>query len=112
MKGQKLYVSLDGTDFRIQEPSPFSRKWFSHKFKAAGLKYEVGLSIETGDIVWASGGIPAGLMNDLALARSNYVNFLEEGETTLADKGYKDSRYFIYPGGRFFFSTIWVSLFT
>jgi len=30
-------VSVDGTDFRIQEPIPFDAKWFSHKFNGPGL---------------------------------------------------------------------------
>jgi hypothetical protein len=51
---------LDGTDFRIQEPSPFDRKWFSHKFHGPGLRYEVALSIKTGNIVWVNGGVPCG----------------------------------------------------
>ncbi|GAX10088.1 hypothetical protein FisN_2Lu360 [Fistulifera solaris] len=28
--------SVDGTDCPINEPSPFSPKWYSHKFKSAG----------------------------------------------------------------------------
>lgn len=50
-----MYVSLDGTDFRIQEPyhpDGIDPSYYSHKFKAAGLRYEVGLNIRTGDIVW------------------------------------------------------------
>jgi len=53
-------VSLDGTDFPIQEPTLFDRKWFSHKFKGSGLLYEIGLSIANGDIAWAYGGLPCG----------------------------------------------------
>ena len=37
------WISLDGTDFRIQEPTPFDPKWFSHKFKGPGLRYEIGV---------------------------------------------------------------------
>ena len=31
--GSSCKVSVDGTDFRIQEPSPFSKSWYSHKFR-------------------------------------------------------------------------------
>ena len=34
--GQCCFISLDGTDFNIQEPSPFDPKWFSHKFEGPG----------------------------------------------------------------------------
>jgi hypothetical protein len=44
-----------GTDFRILEPTEFDQKWFSHKFRGSGVRYEIGLCIATGNIVWAHG---------------------------------------------------------
>ena len=41
-------VSVDGTDFRVEETG---RQWYSHKFKKSGVRYEVGLAIKSGDIV-------------------------------------------------------------
>jgi hypothetical protein len=41
-------VTVDGTDFRINKPTDFSTKWFSHKFKGPGLRYEVVISIKGG----------------------------------------------------------------
>lgn len=95
--GQNCLVSLDGTDFRIYEQSPFSPKWYSHKFKGPGIRYEIGLCIHTGHIVWAFGGMPCGDWPDLKLARHLFVEMLEEGEKALADEGYRDARYFVYP---------------
>lgn len=91
-----MFVSLDGVDFKIYEPSPFNKKWFSHKFKAAGIRYEIGISIKCGDIVWASGGLPCGEWPDEKMAKDLYI-FQSEGEITLADKGYKDQTYFKNP---------------
>jgi hypothetical protein len=54
--GATMFVSLDGTDFRILEPGNFSSKWYSHKFNGPGIRYEIGLCIVTGHIVWANGG--------------------------------------------------------
>jgi len=85
---QVMHVSLDGTDFRIREPTPFDRKWFSHKFKGPGIRYEIGISIIEGEIVWASGGFPCGEWPDLKIANDLYVRYACE-ELTLADKGYK-----------------------
>jgi hypothetical protein len=48
---------VDGTDFKAQEPYPFNRKWMSHKYKGAALKYEVAISIFSGDIVWIYGPV-------------------------------------------------------
>jgi len=92
-----LYVSLDGVDCRIREPTEFSPKWWSHKINGPGLRYEIGLNMQTGDIVWVYGGLPCGQYSDLRLARECYVRAVGEGELTLADDTYKDRRFFIYP---------------
>lgn len=97
MIGQTVFVSLDGVDFKIKEPIPFSRKWFSHKFKGPGLRYEIGLNIRSGYIVWKHGGYPCGEFPDLKLAREAYVHSVNVGEKTLADKGYRDANFFIQP---------------
>lgn len=84
-------------DFKINEPSPFNASYYSHKFKAAGLRYEIGLSLRTGAIVWAHGGFPCGAYPDLRIARELLVEFLDAGERVMADRGYNDQRYFILP---------------
>lgn len=93
---KKMFVSLDGTDFPIREQTPFNKKWFSHKFKGPGIRYELGLSIVEADIVWASGGFPAGERNDLAIAKDLYISYARK-EVTLADKGYRLKPYFKQP---------------
>lgn len=90
-------MSIDGVDFPIPEPKPFNPDYFSHKFKSAGLRYEFALNIRTGSIVWVHGGHPCGLFSDLRLAREAFVLLMNDGERALADKGYKDSAYFILP---------------
>lgn len=77
------------------EPTPFNRKWFSHKFHGPGIRYEIGLCIRSGHIVWTNGGYPCGEYPDLVLAREAYVELVNPGERTVADSGYKDDRYFI-----------------
>ena len=62
--GQRCKITVDGTDFRIQEPSPFDPKWYSHKFRGPGLRYEIGVCIKTGWIVWVNGPFPAGAWPD------------------------------------------------
>ncbi|KAH9121519.1 hypothetical protein AeMF1_006809 [Aphanomyces euteiches] len=92
-----MFVSLDGTDFAINEPAPFDRKWWSHKLNRAGLRYEISICIQTGHIVWAYGGKPCGEWPDLSLARDAYVHFVGPNEMTLADRGYMDANYFVNP---------------
>lgn len=95
--GQTCFCSLDGVDFKIREPVPFSRLWYGHKFKAAGLRYEIGLNIRNGSMVWVNGGYPCGEYPDLKLARESYVLSVNHGEKTIADKGYNDQNFFIIP---------------
>ena len=68
------------------EPTNFDPKWYSHKFKGPGLRYEVGLCIRTGHIVWAYGGLPCGEWPDLKLARNVFIHRLLPNEKALADK--------------------------
>ena len=77
-------MSLDGVDFRVNEPHPFDRRYYSHKFNHAGLKYEIGLSF-SGKIVWVAGGIPCGV-GDRELAESSLVVLRIRFEQNLADQ--------------------------
>lgn len=94
---QNAFISLDGVDFRICEPTPFDRKWYSFKHNGPGLRYEIGLNIATGQIVWAYGGKPCGEYPDLKLARELLIEMLEFNEKVVADKGYNDRNFFITP---------------
>jgi hypothetical protein len=64
-------MTVDGTDFKIQEPSPFSRTWYSHKFKGPGFRYKVAVGIQTGDIVWTHGPFACGMFPDITMRRGN-----------------------------------------
>ena len=68
------FMTVDGTHCPIQEPRPFSKVWSSHKFGGdAGVNYEVGLSINKDKLIWLYGPIPAGLKNDLSVAREKLI---------------------------------------
>ena len=88
--GSACRISVDGTDFRILEPSPFDAKWYSHKFKGAGLRYEIGISIQGGDIVWCNGPFPCGTWSDLKIAKSELHGMLDQDERYIADRGYRN----------------------
>ena len=80
---------VDGTDFRIQEPIPFDKGWFTPKFKGVGLCYEVVTCIQTGWIVWINGPFPCGEWSDLKIALEAFVYMFEGDERVVADKGYQ-----------------------
>lgn len=82
-------VTVDGTDFKIQEPTPFSPMWWSHKFNGAGLRYEVAVSIKGGDIVWTNGPYACGSWPDISIFREKLITMLLPGEMVEADRGYR-----------------------
>lgn len=86
--GSICLMSVDGTDFRIREQFPFWNGWWSHKFNGPGLRYEVGISIQTGDIVWIYGPFPAGAWPDISIFRLALILELGAGEKVEADRGY------------------------
>jgi hypothetical protein len=88
--GSKCKISVDGTDCPIREPSEFSGRWYSHKFRGAGLRYELGVCIQTGHIVWVNGPYPCGSFPDLKIARHKLIHQLLPGEMFVADRGYRD----------------------
>ncbi|KAL3792212.1 hypothetical protein ACHAW5_004087 [Stephanodiscus triporus] len=84
--GNKALVTLDGTDMPVE--MKFAKEFMSHKFKGNGLKYEVGVCIATGHIVWVHGPSRAG-ESDITLARQAFVSFLNDNEMAVADSGYR-----------------------
>ena len=78
-------VSVDGTDFRIAEQGS---KFYSHKFKKSGLRYEVGLCILSGEIVWINGPYECGIWNDILIFCDSILTKLTENERIEADDGY------------------------
>lgn len=89
-------VSVDGTDFRIQEQAPFDSKWFSHKFHGPGVRYEVACCIETGWIVWIHGPFPCGSSPDIRIFRHGLRQAVVRGvERVEADKGYRGEPFYI-----------------
>ena len=93
--GSQCMLSVDGTDCPIQEPSEFSGRWYSHKFKGAGLRYEIAICIQTGWVVWANGPYPCGAYPDIKIFRDRLKDELITGEMIVADRGYKDGRIYV-----------------
>lgn len=98
--GKTCKVSIDTTDCRIQEPKgtgftksgkklPFNPKWCSHKFKGAGVRYELAICIQTGDIVWLNGPYPCGEFNDIKIFKHKLQKKLLPNEKVEADGIYR-----------------------
>lgn len=58
--GNLIKLSVDCTDCPIEEPrNPWSKSWYSKKLNRAGLKYEIGMNIMTGQFCWVNGPFKA-----------------------------------------------------
>jgi DDE superfamily endonuclease len=80
-------MSVDGTDCPTMEPWPFDPKWYSHKFNGPGVKYEVGVCIKTGYIVWVNGPFVAST-GDATIFKNTLSGILADDEGVEVDKGY------------------------
>lgn len=85
--------SVDGVDFQInnviQHDGAPDRRYYSYKYKSAGLRYLIALSIRSSDIVYLAGPYLPGLYNDLQIFRMCGIkDELEPQEKIEADDGY------------------------
>ena len=81
------FISIDGTDCPVFEPWPFSTKLYSHKLNGPGLKYEVGVCLATGRIVWINGPF-VGSKHDGTIFRNGLSPLLHDDEAVEVDRGY------------------------
>ena len=84
-------MSIDGTDFRVEQQGPAVRgnPFGSHKYAGhSALRYEVGIDILAGNLVWVGGPYPAGAWPDIKIFYNELAHLLEPGERVEADNGY------------------------
>jgi hypothetical protein len=85
-------VSADATDCRDKERKhpTLARDTgtCSKKFKHAALKYEIGLSVKTGDCVWINGPYRGGLHDQTVMREGGLLNKLKPGKLCIVDRGY------------------------
>jgi hypothetical protein len=62
---------------------------FRFKYKGPGVRYEVALSIQGGDIVHTNGPFECGTWPDISIFRQGLMKKLLPNEMVEADKGYR-----------------------
>jgi hypothetical protein len=85
-------MTIDGTDFRIPQQGAAERgiAFASHKYAGKlALRYELGINILAGNLVWIQGPYPAGKYNnDIKIFNSFLRHYLEPGKHVEADNRY------------------------
>jgi hypothetical protein len=89
-------MSIDGTDCPVFEPWPFDSQMYSQKLNGPAFKYEVGVCIKTGFIVWVNGPFKAG-ESDLTIFEGALEGMLCEDEGVECDAFYKGNPRFKSP---------------
>jgi len=85
-------MTVDGTDFRIPQKGAATKgnAFASHKYAGkSALRYELGVDILAGNLVWIQGPYPAGKYTGIKIFNKVLRNFLEPGERVEADDGYR-----------------------
>ena len=84
-------MTIDGTNFCIPQKGVAKKgnAFASHKYAGkSALRYELGVSILGGDLVWIQGPYPAGKYTDIKIFNKVLRHFLDPGERVEADEGY------------------------
>ncbi|KAL7578758.1 hypothetical protein ACA910_015989 [Epithemia clementina (nom. ined.)] len=88
-------VSVDGVDMKTWEKKqplfPVNRRTFSNKFNHEGVKYELGIRVWSGKLVWINGPFRYGV-HDLTVFCHGLLNELADGKMAIADRGYISSK--------------------
>ena len=80
-----FFLTVDGMDCPIQEPTPFSKTWFSHKFKGPAIKHEIAIDLN-GNFAWVSPP-HRGSANDKAIFDRELRQLIPAGCLVICDKG-------------------------
>jgi len=103
--GNDCLASVDGVDCPVhqryvyvydyrkkKEVKELDKRYYSKKFDGPGLRYEIGASIRSPDIVWINGPFLPGNYTDLMIFREGMKQSLDDGEMVEADDIYRDPR--------------------
>jgi hypothetical protein len=84
-------MTIDGTNFQIPQKGIAKKgnAFASHKYAGKfALRYELGVDILAGNLVWIQGPYPASKLTDINIFIKVLRNFLEPGERVEANEGY------------------------
>jgi len=83
-------MTIDGTDYRILQKGAARKGNAFGSFKYAGksaLRYELGVDILAGNLIWLSGPYPAGKYTDMAIFYSVKLPRARMSRLTTATSG-------------------------
>ena len=94
-----MNMTLDVTECFIQCPfeNAIQHLYYSGKKRRHTIKYEIGIHLQSGKIVWLNGGIPGSVHDLTIIQNSGLLSNLFPGELVLSDKVYIGEICFYHP---------------
>ena len=88
--GKKIKILIDCTEFTMERPSHMGnqRQCYSEYAGSHTAKVLLGISAETGEFCFVSEAFPGNVSDPQIVELSNVVDFLNEGDAALADRGF------------------------
>lgn len=68
------------------------KSYYSHKFKQAGLSYELGIAAYENNLVWVNGPFKASRHDITIFRRCGLKDKIPEGHRVIADNGYQGEK--------------------
>ena len=90
------FMSSDCVDCPVFESWPWSKRMFSKKFNGPGVKYDVGVCIKTGYIVWINGPFVASA-SESTIFKDGLGEHICEDEKVEVDSGPKGDHRLVQP---------------
>jgi hypothetical protein len=87
-------MTVDGTDFRVPQKgmATIGNAFASHKYTGkSALRYELGMSILGGDLVWIQGPYPVRMYTDIKIFNKVLHHFLDPGSKSRPTRGTLDT---------------------
>lgn len=89
-------MTIDGTNCHIFEQSPFDTKLYTHKCNPPDVRYELGVSIGNGNVMWVNEPFTCAPYPDRKTFDFDLKKRLLSDEQFIADRTYK-SQSFVNP---------------
>ena len=92
-------MTVDCSDFQIEEVDPFDPDLWSFKCNGMGLRYKIGICIANGLIVWLNGPYKPRRWVNISIFWHRMRWPLREGEWIVGDLVYRDGFNCVIPKG-------------
>lgn len=85
-----MYAFVDGMNCSVNEEHPFSCGWYSHKCRRTLIRYDVGLTLHSGRLVWVSRQFEFWSYHNNKIVKYDLKGALPDRQSVIADIEYNE----------------------